>query len=184
MSQGWLCDAVTLQHFASVGRLSLLCSFLGQGNPPYWTAGVRDEVLAAYQTSEPCREILGSPELGTPKVLDGDLRSRVARAQVRLGASRISLEDHLGEAESYVLADELGYGVITDDNSAHDLIGKRLGSARVLDTVEVLRMLVRRGDIDAHEATLIANAIRNNGRHLLRAHPPTLTEKYFRPDTP
>jgi len=102
------------------------------------------------------------------------------RVQIRLGGGGSLGEDHLGEAESLVLADELGRGVITDDNSAYDFIAKRLGSARVKDTVDVLRALVASGEIDAAEAKQIADAIRNNGRHLRRVHPSTLMEDYFR----
>ena len=182
VGSGWLVDAVTLEHFASAGRLSHLCLFLQGSDEPYWTEGVRGEVLAGYDASEACREVLNCRELGSPAVIPDELAPKVVRAQIRLGGGGVVGEDHLGEAESFVLADTLGSGVITDDNSAFDFVEKRLGSARAHDTVEVLRALVRAGAIDTGEAKLVADAIRNNDRHLRRNHPPTLTVDYFKLD--
>jgi len=101
------------------------------------------------------------------------------RVQIELDGGGDAGEDHLGEAENIVLAEELSGGVIIDDNSAYDLINKRLGSARVHDTIHVLRALVHAGVNDASEAKRLVDAIRNNGRHLWRVHPRTITEDYF-----
>lgn len=77
------------------------------------------------------------------------------------------------------MAEEFHCGVITDDNSAYDLAAKRLGPARVHDTVDVLRALVRSGSLQPAEAKMHADAIVNNGRHLRRAHPRTVLDDYF-----
>lgn len=99
--------------------------------------------------------------------------------QIALGGGGDSGLDHLGEAECIVLADLEHCGVITDDNAAYDLVERRLGPERVHDSIDVLRASVRAGRIDASEARLLADAIRNTGRHLRRIHPMTLLSDYF-----
>jgi len=179
VGQRWFADAVTLQHFGSIGRLSHLCEFLTAGSPPYWTVAVRDEVLAGMNTSEACREVLACADLGSPQVVPATLLSAVFRTQVALGGGGASGDEHLGEAECIVMAEHFQCGVITDDNAAYDLAEKRLGSARVHDTVEVLRALVRSRSLLSSEAKMHADAIVNNGRHLRRTHPSTIFESYF-----
>jgi hypothetical protein len=178
MAPPWLVDAVTLQHFGSIERLSVLCQFLQPSDGPRWTDQVWSEILASYHRSEACRNVLACRDLGQPAAV-ADLLVQVMRIQVELGGGGISGVDHLGEAECIAVAEQLGGGVVTDDNSAYDLIDKRLGSARVRDTIDVLRDLVRTGELDASDAKLLADAIRNNGRHLRRVHPITLTSSYF-----
>jgi hypothetical protein len=177
----WFTDAVTLQHFGSIGRLSFLCEFLTAGDPPYWTTAVRDEVLAGMATSEACREVLACADLGSPHVVPAALLSAVFRTQIALGGGGASGDEHLGEAECIVMAEHFQCGVITDDNAAYDLAEKRLGSARAHDTVDVLRSLVRSGSITPGEAKMHADAIVNNGRHLRRIHPRTVFDDYFTP---
>lgn len=179
MAERWYVDAVTLEHFASVGRLSVLLDFLTAFEPPYWTRAVHSEILAGFQRNASCAEILASPALGAPADVLPEHLTSVFQTQVALGGGGDSGIDHLGESECLVLADLEHCGVITDDNSAYDLITKRLGPERVHDTVEVLRACVRAGRIDAFEAKQIADDIRNIGRHLRRVHPMTLLGDYF-----
>lgn len=173
-----LVDSVTLRHFGSIGRLSLLVGFLRSTEPPYWTSAVHSEVLAGFD-NEACQEVLGCADLGSPmNVAPEDLRD-VLYAQVALGGGGPSAVEHLGEAECLVLADRRNCGVVTDDNAAHFMIERQLGPERVHDTVDVLRWCVRHHLIDAWEAKVAADAIRNNGRHLRRVHPSTVTAEYF-----
>jgi hypothetical protein len=173
----WFVDAVTLQHFGSIGLLSVLCEFLRTGNPPYWTKAVQSEVLAGMSTSQACREVLSCPDLGSPHEVT--MLKKVFRAQIELGGGGDSGDEHLGEAECIVMAEHFNCGVITDDNAAYDLAEKRLGYARVHDTVDVLRALVRSGSLRPSEAKMHADAIVNNGRHLRRIHPRTVFDDYF-----
>ncbi|PZS16023.1 MAG: hypothetical protein DLM57_11520 [Pseudonocardiales bacterium] len=172
-------DAVSLQHFGSIGRLSILCLFLAEGSPPYWTSAVHSEVLAGMNSSEACRDVLACPDLGRPHEVPMTMLKAVFRTQIALGGGGDTGDEHLGEAESIVMAEHFHCGVITDDNAAYDLAEKRLGSARVYDTVDVLTTLVRSGSLPAAEAKMHADAIVNNGRHLRRVHPRTIFEDYF-----
>lgn len=179
MSERWYVDAVTLQHFACAGRLSVLLDFLCNFDPPYWTRAVHSEVLAGLATNEGCGDILSSRTLGRPVDVSPEHLHDVFRMQIALGGGGGSGLEHLGEAESIVLADLEHCGVITDDNAAYDLVERRLGPQRVCDTIDVLRAPVRAGRIDAADAKLLAEAIRNLGRHLRRIHPTTLLSDYF-----
>lgn len=174
----WLVDSVTLQHFGSVDQMSVLIKFLTRSSPPRWTDQVKSEVLAGIDT-ERCRLVLQCAELGQPEPLPDELFANVFKMQRALGGGGESGEDHLGEAECLVLAEVNGWGLITDDNAAYDLASKRLGAARVKDTVGVLQALVASGDLEAFQAKQLADAIRNNGRYLRRVHPPTLVEDDF-----
>lgn len=179
MAERWYVDAVTLEHFASLGRLSLLIQFLTSFAPPYWTRAVHNEVLAGFERNEACSEILASSALASPVDIAPEHMGDVFQTQIALGGGGDSGLDHLGEAECIVLADLEHCGVITDDNAAYDLVERRFGPQRIHDTIDVLRDLVRAGRIDPSEAKLLADSIRNTGRHLRRTHPMTLLAEYF-----
>lgn len=179
MGERWYVDAVTLQHFACTGRLSTLLDFLCTFDPPYWTRAVHSEVLAGFESNEGCADILASSALAGPVDISPEHMLDVFQMQIALGGGGDSGLEHLGEAECIVLADLEHCGVVTDDNAAYDLIEKRLGSERAHDTVDVLRACVRAGRIEASEAKLLADSIRNTGRHLRRSHPMTLLSDYF-----
>jgi len=157
----------------------VLESFLANYPGPFWTDAVRSEILENIG-DEPCNEILAASFLGTPVVVGtGDLLD-VFRIQVALGGSAKDPKQHLGEAECIALADKDHGGIITDDNAAYDFVERRLGTNRVIDTIEVLRASVANGDIEPSQAQQIADAVRNSGRSLRREHPTTLTAEYFR----
>lgn len=179
MAERWYVDAVTLEHFAYVGRLSVLIDFLTTFDPPYWTRAVHSEVLAGFEGNPGCSDILASSALAGPVDISPEHIVDVFRMQIALGGGGVSGLDHLGEAECIVLADLAHCGVITDDNAAYDLVERRLGPERVHDTIDVLRASVRAGRIDASEAKQLADGIRNVGRHLRRVHPMTLLSDYF-----
>lgn len=90
MGPRWLADAVSLQHFGSIGRISLLCEFLTIGGPPYWTMAVRSEVLAGMIVSEACREVLACADLQAPHEVPDNLLTAVIKAQVALGGGGAS----------------------------------------------------------------------------------------------
>ncbi|WP_146220994.1 hypothetical protein [Mycolicibacterium moriokaense] len=140
---------------------------------------MRSEVLAGMHASEACREVLACASLDSPYVVPGALLTAVFRTQVALGGGGASGGEHLGEAECIVMAEQFQCGVITDDGAAYDLVEKRLGSARVHDTVDVLRALVRSRSLLPSDAKMYADAIVNNGRHLRRTHPRTVDVSYF-----
>jgi hypothetical protein len=179
LAERWYVDAVTLEHFANVGRLGVLTDFLAAFDPPYWTQAVRSEVLAGYASNEACRDILASSALAGPADIPPELLVDVFQTQIALGGGGSSGEEHLGEAECMVLADLEHAGVVTDDNDAYDLVERRLGPERAHDTIDVLRAAVRVGRIDTSEAKQLADGVRNLGRHLRRVHPPTLLSDYF-----
>lgn len=179
MAERWYVDAVTLRHFADVGRLDVLTDYLTTFDAPYWPEAVRSEILAGFGQHEGCAVILGSSTLGQPAEISPDDLSEVFRIQIALGGGGDSGVEHLGESECIVLADREHCGVITDDNAAYDLVARRLGPERARDTVDVLRASVLAGRITASEARLLADAIRNLDRHLRRVHPKTLPSDYF-----
>lgn len=158
--------------------MSFLVGFLQPHDPPYWTRSVHSEVLAGID-NQACKEVLACSDLGSPEDVSIEDLREVMYAQIALGGGGLSGVDHLGEAESLVLADRHNCGVVTDDNAAHFMIESRLGPERVHDTVDVLRWCVKNAQINAWEAKAAVDAIRNNGRHIRRIHPNTVTADYF-----
>lgn len=167
-------DAVTLQHFAAAGRLDVLQELLYDCDPPFWTGYVREEILIGSGI-EHCDDVLSAGFLGVP--IDGDASATVAMHTRIAGFDEP--DKHWGEAESIVVADERVGIFITDDALAYDFAQRRLGDARVFDTVELLHRGVHHGVMSAADALLIANHILNCGRHLRAGHPETLTVEYF-----
>ena len=174
----WLVDSVTLQTFGTIEALSTLVSFLDPKQPSAWTVGVRDEVLAGIE-HEGCQEVLRCAELGAPLQVPDSLTMSVHTARVALGGTALD-KLHQGEAECLVLATEYGGGVITDDSAAYAMIRRR-GRPPVLDTVEVLRELVRSEQIDAYTAKRLVDALKGAGRNLRRGYPSTFTVNDFMP---
>ena len=175
-----LVDAVSLQHFGAIGRMSLMLAFLRVFEAPHWTHAVRSEILAGID-HEACAAVLSCAELGPPLEVPSHDLGEVMRLQVSLGGGGASGTDHLGEAETLVMADRRHCGVITDDNSAHAMFERRLGPERVHDSVDVLRWCVAAGLLTPGEAKAEADAIRNVGRHLRRVHPSTFRNSDFEP---
>jgi len=181
MTIPYLCDAVILRHFGTIGRLDILaarCSYL---DPPHWTQTVADEISKAAQGGQPgCREILAATWLSTPIVPEHEDLKEIIRLQIGLNDGRRPPTAHAGEAEGIYFAAKLSGCFVTDDNSAYDFAVHRLGPGRVHDTIYLLREAVTYGDLDDGEALNVVNAIRNSGRSIRRVHPDTLLRNYFR----
>ncbi len=177
----YLCDAVILRHFGTIGRLDILaarCSYL---DPPHWTETVADEIRKAAQLGQPgCQEILAASWLSTPIAPQVEDLKEIVRLQIGLNDGRRPPTAHAGEAEGIYFAAKLGGCFVTDDNGAYDFASRRLGPGRVHDTVYLLREAVTYGDLDDGEALNVVNAIRNSGRYIRRVHPNTLLRSYFR----
>jgi predicted nucleic acid-binding protein len=123
--------------------------------------GVRNEIEIALNSGRAieCRSILDFQWLGDPiECITSDLLS-VARLQAALGNAGLENEAneesarHLGEAEGIHLAKRLGYFFVTDDNDAYRIARHRLSEWQVLDTVEVLRVIVANGDLTKPRST-------------------------------
>lgn len=175
-----LYDAVTLLHFATVGRLDILETRHGHLNAPRWTMAVHDELEAgANQGLTPNQDILAAAWLGAPIAPTTAELSGVFALHVGLNDGRRPPVSHAGEAESIYLAEQLGASFATDDNAAYDFGERRLGVGRVLDTVTVLRDAVAMDELGARDALAIAAAIRSAGRHLRRTHSQVLIVSDF-----
>jgi hypothetical protein len=182
MTEPRLFDAVTLRHFGCIDRLSVLERLLVGTPVPRWVDAVRSEVLAGMGNTD-CANVLAAGFLGQPyEVTDARDTADVFRTRTALSDGRGASNKHLGEAESIVVADRLDGVFVTDDLVAYDYAGMRLGHSRVLDTVDLLREAVRLTVISAAEAALLADAIRNSGRHLRKGRPSTMTSAYFETD--
>ena len=178
MAEPRLTDAVTLRHFGAVGRLDVLEKRLTTFPAPRWTLAVYEEIRA-FADDEACSEILEAQFLGLPAEVDFSLLRDVFLTRRALTEDDSDPLANLGEAETICLADSLNGTFITDDAAAFDHAERRLGNNRVMDTVDLFREAVATSDISAADAKLIADSIRNIGRHLRAGHPPTLTEDYF-----
>jgi predicted nucleic acid-binding protein len=166
-----LFDAVTLRNFGIVEHLSVLKHLQSAHQLPCWAHSVREEILTGLD-QRGCMNVLAASFLGTPQATEPEDLKAVIRLQIALGGGigRPSSE-HLGEAESLVLADKFHGYFVTDDNAAYDLASRQLGHLRVFDTVDILREAVVTGYFTTSEARRLADAIRNAGRHLRRAPP-------------
>lgn len=129
-----------------------------------------------------CDEVLAFGWLGQPQAPDtADLRAIVPiQRGFNDGRPPVHRGQHAGEAECLHFARKLDGMVVTDDNIAYDTVRRSLGVTRVQDTIDILRDAVVMADITEAEAFLIANTIRNSGRHLRRCHPATLPQDYFK----
>jgi len=175
-----LFDAVTLLHFACVGRLNLLAARYGHRTLPRWAEAVHDEIVRGQPVAGPeCAAILGAVWLGEPAKPAASDRRGIQRLWVGLNEGREPPIEHAGEAESIYFAEKLGGVFATDDNAAYDFAERRLGVGRAIDTVLILREAVAMDEITAGEAVDVASSIRAAGRHLRRHHPPVLTPDYF-----
>lgn len=150
-SQPVIYDAVTLQHFSAVNRLDILQELHGHRPTPRWTDEVHNEVLKGRnhnESKEWCDRLASTSWLGTPTA-PNDL-VRVMRFRSALG----STEKNLGEAESMVLAIEIGAIFVTDDRGAFDFAARNqdLGRTRVLDSCALLKLAEGQGYLTADES--------------------------------
>jgi predicted nucleic acid-binding protein len=181
-----LYDAVTLRHFGSISRFDLLEACHGSREHPRWVTGVYNEIRVAQRAGyAECRAILDWRWLGDPLEPDVDDLTSISRLKIALGNAGFSEEHeeddarHHGEAESIHLAKRYGYYFVTDDNDAYRVARLRLPETHVLDTVDLLRVVVANGDITAREAVEVSTLIRTQGRSLRRPYERLLTPDDF-----
>jgi len=180
MADPLLHDGVTLRHFATCRLLSLCAALHAALPPPRWAEAVHDEVQrGAALGYQECAAILTEQWLGAPIVPSPSDQGGIFRMWVALNGAPHPPVDNAGEAQSLYFAEQLGAMFATDDNAAYAFAERRLGSGRVLDTVDILRVAVRGGHIPPADAANAARTIRRAGRHLRRIHPAILTEPYF-----
>ena len=175
-------DAVTLRHFAAVGRMDVLEACHGHRPEPRWTEGIHAEIESAMHAGEiHCSDILDKTWLGDPVAPSGAELRDVYHLQVGLNAGMEPPKGDLGEAEGIYFAEKLGGQLATDDNNAYDFALRRrsLGPGRVIDSVQILQTAVANGDISATEAHNIAIAVEDAGRSLRPVHRGARDPAYF-----
>ena len=172
-------DAVTLRHFACVAQLPLCERRHGAAAEPRWTSEVRAEVSNGRWEQPSCADVLAAAWLGEPIEPEIDDLEGIFKLQVALNRGRTPPTGDKGEAESIFFAERLGGRFMTDDNAAYDFAKKRLGSARVFDTVRMLQEAAADGELSAREAVNIVEGIRSAGRHLRRTHPSPMHVGHF-----
>jgi hypothetical protein len=178
-----LYDAVTLRHFSSCQSLALCELIHSPLGTPHWVEAVKGEIERAAALGLPeCPGVLTQAWLGTPATPTLADQPGIVRVWIALNGGQHSPKGNAGEAQSIYFAQQIGGTFATDDNAAYDFAAKprRLGAARVIDTVDILRQAVAEGHLSAADAVNIAVGIRRAGRFLRHIHPMTLTEGYFR----
>lgn len=185
MAASILYDTVTLRHFAACNRLDIVADLSTAYSPPFWVEEVHREVqeIATKQIGPArtqCRYILSQTWLGDP-------HEPLTADQLEIFSIRTALDmgfggrpsQHLGEAQTIYVAEQLGAVVATDDGPAFMYAQQRLAAGNVIDTVDLLRMAVAAGLVTADEAADLAARIRAAGRFLRRVHQATLTADNF-----
>jgi hypothetical protein len=175
-----LWDSVTLRHFAVAERLELARAIHEHRDPPRWSDAVSGEIAQGARFGlDDCVSVQECAWLGVPvepEVLDLD---PIWRFQVALSGTMRATSEHAGEAESIYFAERLGGAVVTDDKVAFDFARRRLGRARVYDTIDVLRDGVQRNLVSPNDAAEIAARISDSGRYLRSGRPPHPGATYF-----
>ncbi len=146
-------DTVTLREFAESGRLDILQkAFTG---PVHVTAAVRAELVRSRPFAPRVTEVLGATWITWwPDETDPTLVSEIAR--IRSGMSRTSdpQTKNLGEAQSIVLAREIGSALFcTDDYDAARLAKRRM--IAVIGTPDVLREAVAMDHLSCDQAVAL-----------------------------
>jgi predicted nucleic acid-binding protein len=172
-----LYDAVTLRHFAAVGKLDVCERTYGALTGPRVCRTVYDEITRhATAGSVECVALLSCGWLGHPIAPSAEDLKQVFRLLTALhGGVHVHGTD-TGEAESICLAEKHGGSFATDDNAAYDFAARRLGPNRVTDSVGILRAAVAIDAITAADAVAVVREIRTAGRFLRRVHPAAFTE--------
>lgn len=188
MPPGVLFDTGTLRNFAACDALDLLRRICGEWEGPYWVEAVQAEVRRASihkqgRERTQCRYILSTIHgawLGEPiePEVDGQRQIFAIRTALASGLGGHAME-HLGEAQSIWVAEQVGARFATDDGPAFDFAARRLGSARVVDTVQLLRHGVGNGALTSAEACDHAQRMRAMDRILRPGHPAPLRPSDF-----
>ena len=150
-------DTSVLLNFGVIGRFGLLLEFLdGAGAVTAW---VYEEEVRHPRTKQALK-----------RAVDGGLIQVVALdtpAELKLfGRLLRSREISEGEAETIVAAASRGWVAVLDDRVARAKALELLPPDRLIDTHEVLRILIRRGRLAHAEAVQINETMRGAGRWL------------------
>jgi hypothetical protein len=180
-----LYDTVTLLHFAACNRLDILRDLSRASSPPFWVERVHGEV------EDGANRLLGPPRTQCRYILSqtwlGDPHEPLPADQLAIFSIRTALDSglggdpsqHLGEAQTIYVAEELGAVIATDDGPAFSYARERLGLGNAIDTVDLLRQAVAAGLVTADDAARLVARIRAAGRFLRKVHG-TLTADDFR----
>lgn len=173
MSDPFLYDAVTLRHFATIGRLSVLESVHRFRTPPRWTDAVHREI-ADNAGDSACDAVLANSWLGTPET-PLDETELLAVMALRTSFARIGepATKHLGEAQSIIMAKRLGASFVTDDRAAYEAARgpNQLGMGRVTHACWLLSEASVNGDLTPQEVAQAHLQIKAAGRTLLCSLP-------------
>ena len=186
LSSPVLHDTVTLRHFASVFRLDILQSLHGHRALPRWTRTVQLETQAGVNAGEDyCQDILDASWLDMPYAPEEGELARVFTLQAAMnrGLHPANTNRNLGEAESIFFAEKYHGQFATDDAGAYDFAYRHLprGPARVIDTIDILRLAVVSGKMTASEAKQTSDDMEAVGRIFRPEHRPSRDVSYFHP---
>lgn len=181
MADPVLHDAVTLNHFGSVGRLDILQTRHKDHEMPRWAEAVCEEIKEGAQRHLYCQRVLEADWLGDPATISQSENTKFFHLWIGLNDGQRPPTKHRGEAESIFVAERCHGIFLTDDSEAYAFAKKRpgLGSGRVKDSVDVLRTAVSMDELTAQEATDIALQIEANERYFRKEHQGKISAKYF-----
>ncbi len=182
MARPVLHDAVTLNHFGAADRLDVLRDRHAHLDEPRWAEEVKREIERGVSPVNPhCKRVLEENWLGVPFEISPQDQKAFLFIWIGLNEGRRPPDQHRGEAESIFLAESHDGVFATDDNGAYDFACNRpkLGSARGIDSIDVLREAVAMGEISVFEASDIAIAIEAAERSLRPPHRRKISPAYF-----
>ncbi len=182
MTHPVLHDAVTLNHFGSVGRMDVLQTRHAYCDKPLWTKAVAEEIKeGAIQGYRHCKVVSDACWLGEPAEIKSRDQSEYYRLWVGLSDGQRPPTKHKGEAESIFVAEHNGGTFLTDDSGAYDFAKRRatLGIGRVQDSIDVLRSAVAMSELSKEDACDLALQIESNGRYFRGEHRGRITPNYF-----
>jgi len=175
-------DAVTLNHFGSVGRMDVLQTRHEHCDMPLWTRAVAEEIeKGAIQGHRHCKVVMDARWLGKPAEIHSRDQGEYYRILVGLSDGQGPPTKHKGEAESIFVAEHNGGTFLTDDSGAYDFAERRpkLAIGKVRDSIDVLRSAVAMGELSKEDACDLALQIESNGRYFRGEHRGRITPNYF-----
>lgn len=182
MADPVLHDAVTLNHFGSVGRMDVLQTRHGDCPMPLWTSGVKEEIEnGANKGHQHCRVVMAAGWLGEPAEIESKNYKDFYNIWLALNDGRERSTKNKGEAESIFVAEHTQGTFLTDDSGAYDFAKRRpkLAGGKVRDSIDVLRSAVAMGELSKEDACDLAIQIENKGRFFRTEHRGKITPDYF-----
>lgn len=173
-----LFDTVTLRNLAVAESIDVCRAVHEARDPPRWTESVHREIVAGARAgADECVTVWEAAWLGAPLEPEVVDLASIRRLQIALGGA----SKHAGEAESIYFAERLGGMFATDDAIAYDFARNKLGTGRVLDTIDVLRSAVELGYLSPKDAAQRACSVAEAGRHLRTGRNRHPGSTYFEP---